>query len=143
MKESMNKKKSVFKFKNPVIRKLCFEINETLDSSIKEREQNINISMNITGYKTPSIAILSLTINGKKDGKIPKNALYYMNVEIMGVFESDEELEEDEIKGFMDINAQALLLSYVRPLVASTLVQAGLPPYHIPFVNFTSGQKNR
>lgn len=47
-----------------------------------------------------------------------------------------EHIPEADLEKLLKQNAPALLLGYLRPIVASTTMQAGLPPYHIPFMNF-------
>ena len=44
---------------------------------------------------------------------------------------------EEQQEKLLTQNAPALLLSYMRPLVASATAASPYPAYHLPFIDFT------
>lgn len=49
-----------------------------------------------------------------------------------------ESLDKALIDILLQQNAPALLLGYLRPIIADITMKSGLPPYQIPFMDFTS-----
>ena len=47
-----------------------------------------------------------------------------------------EDLDDDTVEKLLNSNAPALLLSYMRPIVANLTNASNLPVYNLPFVNF-------
>lgn len=54
---------------------------------------------------------------------------------MMGIFSSIEGKENMNLKQFAEINAPALMLPYIRELVTTTTVRAGLRPISFPPIN--------
>lgn len=126
--------KSDFKYSNPKLIKLDFEINDNYESKHNISTKNIAISLdsqiNKTGEKE---AIVELKIEiGKKSDSSP----LFMYMVIGAKFILDNDIEGTNFDNLLKINAPALLLSYARPIVASVTMQAGLSPLNIPFFNF-------
>ncbi|MCD4827981.1 MAG: protein-export chaperone SecB [Candidatus Cloacimonetes bacterium] len=53
----------------------------------------------------------------------------------VGLFKTEENKENLQLKEFLDKYAPAILLPYVRELLSSTFARAGLPPFVLPPVN--------
>ena len=47
-----------------------------------------------------------------------------------------EYIEEERVNAMLKNNAPALLLSYMRPIVASITNSSNFPAYNLPFMNF-------
>ncbi|EAC3108901.1 hypothetical protein JX009_000467 [Listeria monocytogenes] len=133
----MELKNSKFEFENPVLTEIDFKINKNF---IKE-----NIDTNTES------ASGSITVKHKDD--IPNEAFVYLNIIIgqqgdsfpfelkltMGSnFKWPEGIDENNIESLLTINAPALLLSYIRPIVSSITSSSAYPTYYIPFIDFAN-----
>ena len=52
-------------------------------------------------------------------------------------FTWDESVEIEKAKQLLNINAPAVLLSYIRPIVSSMTNSSKYPTLNIPFIDFT------
>lgn len=124
-------KTSPFQFKEPSLQSLSFELNPDFQNNdniaIYERF-NVKVSKN----KDNRSALVALTYEMNKEKNIP----FFVKAEIRSVFVWDTELENDTIDSLLEHNAPALLLGYLRPIVANLIANAGFPPYNIPFMDF-------
>lgn len=124
-------KKSQFQFQNPRIS--SFIINENKDFD-KDKFDGFSISTNldIQIIEDDKEAKVSLTIKiGDKIDQYP----FFMLVETCSLFKNDG---VDNFNDLLKVNAPALLLSNVRPIIALMTSQLGFKPFYIPFMNFTN-----
>ena len=132
--------RSAFKFSNPRINKSIFISNDEI-KGFDEKKYSMNIEANTEIKKKPNIpsAIVRLTMTINKDEKnIYENKLpFFIEVAAIAEFSWNEQLEERGIDSFLQMNAPALLLSYIRSQVAYITTQAGFPALNIPFMDFT------
>lgn len=129
--------KSKFQFSNPVLTHLEFELNENF---IKDDnfEMKINIS---SGYRTiqrdgstvRNSACVTVTVCvGSKDNQTP----FYIRADEEATFRWDEDkFSEKELDILLHENAVALLISYVRPIIANVTSSSPYPGYNLPFIN--------
>lgn len=47
-----------------------------------------------------------------------------------------EDLDEKTAESMLNLNAPALLLGYMRPIVANITNSSNFPAYNLPFINF-------
>lgn len=123
-------KKSKFQFQNPRIS--SFLINENKDFD-KDKFDGFSISTNldIQILEDDKEAKVSLVIKiGDKIDQYP----FFMLVETYSLFKNNG---EDNFNKLLKVNAPALLLSNVRPIIALMTSQLGFKPFYIPFMNFT------
>lgn len=120
--------------------KLHFVINDTyvkVDENI-----NINISINIEKRLINSNeAEVELSIEiGEKSEKAP----FYIIAKEGAMFKWDDESfsSEEEINKLLEINAPALLVSYLRPIISNITGASKYPSYNIPFINFNNRNSN-
>ncbi|MDY2995947.1 MAG: protein-export chaperone SecB [Faecalimonas sp.] len=123
-------KESLFQFTNPKI--LSFELvsNPNFDEESFEGfsiANNVEISEIEAGKK--ALVILSLQINNESD-EYP----FYISTKICAMFKHEGSKKFDSL---LKINAPALLLSYIRPIISMMTVQSGFEALNIPFINFT------
>lgn len=127
---------SQFQFSNPVLTNLRFIINNTYEK--KNENINVNINLNIEKKRiNNNEAEVELTIEiGEKTEKMPfhivatEGAMFKWADES---FSSDEEIDK-----LLNINAPALLLSYLRPIISTVTAASKYPAYNIPFINFNT-----
>jgi len=72
-----------------------------------------------------------------------KKDVFHLHCAIIGVFSYVQGKENLKLAEFAESNAAALLLPYVREIVSTTTVQAGLPPIRIPPINIRAILKDQ
>ena len=124
---------SSFQFKNPTITKLVFELNDGFD---REAGKEINIPHKLTHNVVKNedkIATVSLTIEvGERSSEFP----FYILATEESMFKWDENTKDE--KPLLKQNAPALLLSYLRPIVATVTAASPFGSYNLPFINFSN-----
>lgn len=133
-------KESSFHFSKPSLLSLIFNVNEDIST-----ENNSQVSMSNTfnvriaknqDNKNAYVA-LEITIDIDKDNS-SKDALspFSLYAKMGALYSWDDDLDETSIDSLLSINAPSLLLSYARPIIASTVGSSFIPPYNLPFINF-------
>ncbi|PZF87484.1 hypothetical protein C1903_12445 [Listeria ivanovii] len=80
-------------------------------------------------------AFVHLTITiGEKSDSFP----FELKVTMGSKFLWPEGLDEKTIDTLLTVNAPALLLAYIRPMVSSIIDSSEYPTYHIPCIDFAS-----
>lgn len=83
-----------------------------------------------------ALVVLCVTI-GEKTEEVP----FYVYAEESANFRwKREAYDEDAIGRLLKQNAPALLLSYLRPIIANITVASPYSAYDIPFMNFRENQ---
>ncbi len=130
---------SQFQFSNPVLSDLQFYINDVYGVGLEEI--NVNLGMNINKERlSDTEAIVELTIEIGEKGE---NAPFYITATEGAMFRWEEDAfdKEQDIEKFLDVNAPALLLSYLRPIISNITMASKYPAYNIPFINFNTARK--
>lgn len=126
-------KKSEFQFENPYLEELVFRANAEFDGKNKELEMNnvFNVQVNKSNSQNSAIVKLVLKTNINKEG-----APFCLQICVASEFKWSD-MDEISLNNMLNINAPALLLGYMRPIVASITNASCFPVYNLPFVNFT------
>lgn len=66
-----------------------------------------------------------------------KNSPFEIEAKITAEFYWDKDISPELVSLLLSRNAPALLLGYLRPIIADTTQKAGLPAYNLPFMDFT------
>lgn len=123
-------------FTNPVVTETEFVDNVNFKNESESIEMETKISRNFQYDKeNKSIVNVEMTVEiGEKTNKVP----FYIKVKMSANFkwESDE-VGENQRSSFEKVNAPALLIGYIRPVVSYLTSLSKYPAYHIPFINFT------
>ena len=127
-------KTSEFQFSNPTLSELQFYVNDSYSSDAQEI--SLDLGINVAQKRiceTEATVELTLEI-GEKSDTIP----FYLRAVEGATFkwESDAFAEAKDVEKFLNINAPALLLSYLRPIVSNVTMTSKYPGYNIPFINF-------
>ncbi|MBQ2802108.1 MAG: protein-export chaperone SecB [Lachnospiraceae bacterium] len=129
-------KKSDLQFSNPHLEQITFKTKE-ISKSI---EDDIPIEINIQVIREENIneAVVQFHIMiGELDMKKEESKYsVFLDATTSANFKWNDNLS-DNIENMLRINGGAVLLSYIRPIIASLTMQAGIQPLHLPFVNFT------
>ena len=91
-----------------------------------------NVKVSKIKGKNQAIVIFKLDVFDKKEFK---KYPFYINLEIEGLFSWDEDI--NDIDSYLNVNAPAVLMSYLRSIVSQLTVFAGYPPLILPLIDFT------
>lgn len=128
-------KKSSFQFTNPVLLRLDFQINEDFSS-----KDSISVPIQFqvqksTKDQTEKMATVKLSVTvGEKTNNMP----YYISATICANFKWEpDSYSEEAVDNLLSQNAPALLLSYIRPIIANITNSSPYPVNNLPFFDFT------
>lgn len=130
-------KYSDFQFIQPMLTKARFDMLP-IDGN-PDGEVSINVKKNILRLTGKKKAVISVTVllNQLDNDKNRKNIPFTAEVEMQCIFTWNDNLSEEDINKFLSQNATALLVSYIRPIIAVLTASSPLPTYNIPFLNIT------
>ncbi len=126
-------KQSRFQFSEPSLIALEFAENEgfVIDNNKKiSIEANVDVKNKKISDNEAAVSLI-VELGGKT-----VNAPFYLVAEVTAIFNWDNSFDDENIELLLNQNAPALLLSYVRPIVAMTTNSSHFPAYNIPFINF-------
>lgn len=130
---------SIFQFSNPSLLKLDFKINDDFDSGIGEEiKLRLKVETRVNREKDAEQAFVVLCVTvGEKTDKHP----FYVYAEEAAEFKWKKgAYDEEAVRRLLGQNAPALLLSYLRPIIANITRSSQYSAYDIPFINFRTEQ---
>lgn len=129
-------KPSSFQFSNPVLVNMTFEANHNFKKN-NEVEIPANVNVSVHENKNATEAIVELTIEiGRKDDSSP----YFLSATEGAKFKWDEGAKAKK-DSLLQQNAPALLLSYLRSIIASVTSASPFETFNIPFMDFTKKEE--
>lgn len=139
------KNKSDFRFNNPrliesiFLENLQYKNNLVKASSIPfQFEKTINKIVDLNDNKDCATTVF-LSVSTGDEIKFNEDIPYYIRVTMKADFMwNKNDINKEEANNFLNVNAPALLLSYIRPKIHELTVDADIPVQDIPFINFTS-----
>lgn len=131
---------SAFKFKDPVLTNLSFTLNKDFFKSRSEKEacneviMENGLTVNVTKEDDKNRAMVELIVK-----ILPKNGAGPFTIEatMYSYFEWDASISDQVADQLTKINAPALLLGYLRPIIANVTNTPITPCYNLPFMDFT------
>lgn len=126
--------KSKFQFKNPHIEKIIFEVNNNI---LDENNIPINVNVQTLMSDNDNIALvkLLLTVGALDEVSHDLENSIYFNGCIVSEFKWENDIPN--VENMLKVNGGAILLSYLRPILSSLTMQAGIKPLHLPLIDFT------
>lgn len=124
---------SNFQFTNPRIEKIDFRISDANNNS-NDMPISIDVKAKTKLEDKKAIVKLNLIVGEIDDDNKIITSLYFDGV-ITANFKWNEEVKDPD--RMLEVNGGTVLLSYIRPILATLTMQAGLQPLNLPFVNFT------
>ena len=123
---------SNFQFTSPVLTNLDFKINESFNED-NEIKISVRVETNVSKNTSKPEAIVRVNVLiGSSDVSMP----FYLKAEEMANFFWDEgEYTDVEVDKLLTQNAPALLIGYLRPIVASVTNSSPTKAYDIPFIS--------
>lgn len=129
--------RSKFQFSNPELEKIEFLVNDNFN---EEKYDGIAMQSNTeVQILENNEALVKLTLNiGDSTNSQPFNICIRMSAD----FSWDESVRIEKAKQLLNINAPAVLLSYIRPIVSNLTNNSKYPTLNIPFIDFTHSEHN-
>lgn len=124
-------KESEFKFVDPYLEKLVFFENKSFDAKKQEVKFENIFDIEINRKEDENIAKVVLQLQVGTDGEAPFKLWIRVASNFMW-----ENLSKKILDIMLNNNAPALLLGYMRPIVASITNSSKFPTYNLPFMNF-------
>lgn len=132
-------KNSPFKFQAPTLTRLSFVLNEeffesggTINPEISfENNFEVNVYRNEQNDKSKVELVCRIYPSDKT------KAPFTVEAAIVSIFSWDKGLNPNIVDNLLQRNAPALLLGYLRPIIATVTNTPRTPAYHIPFMDFT------
>lgn len=126
---------SSFQFTNPVLLKVDFQVNENFSSS-----DDLSLPIQLQVQKNRSdpagdTATVKLAVTiGDKSSQMP----YYLSAIMSANFKWEpEKYSQENLENLLQKNAPALLLSYIRPIIANITNASPYDVTNLPFFDFT------
>ncbi len=133
----MEVSKSHFQFKNPELEILEFEINELFKNDDFDSFDKFEASLDIARKEDWAKVSLCIVIGDKNE-----NYPFHMRIVMSDEFRWFE-CSKEQVEGYLNVNAPSLLLSYMRPIIASVTNSSRHSPLNLPFINFTETFEKR
>ena len=125
-------KPSQFRFLNPYLDEICFLSNPHFVKDEKSIAIDNSFQVKVDREKDKNKAHVQLTLETNAENE---NAPFKIVIKMSSDFEW-EDMDESMIDTMLHINAPALLLGYMRPIVATITNSSKYPVYNLPFINF-------
>ena len=117
-------------------------VNFALNDDFKNDEEiELSFSVTVNSFDSEEKKIVDVIVNTPEtdpQGNIP----FHFSVTGRGVFIFSEDVTENEDVQLKNINCPAIIFPYVREQVADLTRRSGLPPLHLPPVNFIKMHKD-
>ena len=130
---------SIFQFSNPVLLKLDFKVNDRFEyNDNREVQLQLMVETQVNRQEHENQAFVILDVRaGQKEESFP----FYIHAQEAARFMWESALyDEEKIDNLLKQNAPALLLSYLRPIIANVTGSSPYSAYHLPFMNFVENK---
>lgn len=133
---------SNFRFKGYMADNIFFVINDEYikdeDNLELQLEFNYDLDMDYENQKT-ILQLQCIVFDECKENNYP----FTLDVSLLGFFEFDKELNENEVYKMMELNGVAILFPYLRSIISNITSSAGIQPLVIPTMNISKLIKNK
>ena len=125
-------KPSQFRFINPYLDEISFLTNPSFVKGEKPVTMENSFEVQVDRDESENRAHVRLTLSINTEAE---TAPFAIVIKMSSDFEWDD-MEESTIDTMLHINAPALLLGYMRPIVATVTNSSKFPVYNLPYINF-------
>lgn len=130
-------KESKFQFTNPRLVSFTYQEKNNINN-VDKFDMPCNSNINVQKSITDNTALVSLMlIIG-----IPDETPFTIAAEIKANFKWDDSFSDDMVDKMLKNNAASLLLSYLRPLIATLTNNTHFGPINIPFMDFRNSSES-
>lgn len=137
-KESISK----LRFENYFVKGLKFDINSEFESTdYLELDIDFNQELELDYEQKKAIIVLECKLF---ENAIEKNYPFTLNVSLVGFFEFNSDLSEEQIINMLEVNGTAILFPYLRSIITTITSNIGIQPIILPTLNIVDmlRQKN-
>lgn len=125
-------KPSKFQFLYPYLKEVYFVINPDFNIDDEEIEMHNSFNVEIKKSENDNRANVELELKTNIDND---KAPFKLHITVASDFKW-EDLDDKTVDDMLSFNAPALLLGYMRPIVANITNSSKFPSYNLPFFNF-------
>lgn len=125
-------RQSPFQFINPYLIDLSYETNPNFQYENGDIEMQNTFNIQVNRSESENRANVQLTLDSNLNNP---EAPFKIHIVVASDFKW-EDMKEDTLENMLNFNAPALLLSYMRPIVANITNSSNFPAYNLPFINF-------
>ncbi len=120
--------------------RLIYSLFEGLNYMVPPNFEDLPINLEVTYDIKDSFINTHVNVQIGNEPKDDKDDNFYLEVEMVGIFEKVGELQlsDDE---FAKVNAASIIFPYIRQHIRGLSLDAGLTPIILPLVNFHSWYK--
>lgn len=131
---------SKLRFENYLAKELVFEINPSCTET-EELELNLkfNHEMQLDYQQNKAVIILECSLFEEAD---KNNYPFSLKLSLLGFFNFDTDLKEEEIIKLLEVNGTAILFPYLRSIITTVTSNIGVPPVIIPTMNIVEMLRN-
>lgn len=126
-------KPSDFQFKNPYLEELSFEENKDFDIKTSKVQIDNKFTVFTNKEKEENEALVSLLLEVNMGAEA---APFKLRIKMTAEFTWNKNIDSKLADSLLQQNAPALLLGYMRPIVAAVTNSSKYPVYNLPFMNF-------
>ena len=126
---------SGFRFTNPFLVKLTYDINPSFDVKKELAEFNFPVALNVarSNQQAHESDVILECILGDEEQSSP----FRLSITMQATFQWGNDYSDDMVEKLLSQNAPSLLLSYIRPHVVQITDASPFATGHIPFLDFT------
>lgn len=125
-------KPSKFQFLNPYLKEVHFVVNPDFNTDDGEIEMQNSFHVQVKRSENDNRANVELGLDmNLNNEKTP----FKLQIRVASDFKW-EDLDDKTVDAMLEQNAPALLLGYMRPIVANITNSSNFPAYNLPFINF-------
>lgn len=131
-------RKSAFQFSDPCLREVHFTVNEEYTAPDEKNVEvgiKIGVKVNKVDGKNEATVELSIEVGDME------TAPFHICVTEGANFRWENMEDEKRLDRFLEENAPALLLGYIRPVIANLTASSRYKAYNLPFIDFTEEKK--
>ena len=126
---------SGFRFTNPFLVKLTYDINPSFAVKKELAEFNFPVALNVarSNQQAHESDVILECILGDEEQSSP----FRLSITMQATFQWGNDYSDDMVEKLLSQNAPSLLLSYIRPHVVQITDASPFATVHIPFLDFT------
>ena len=125
-------KSSKCQFINPYLKEIYFVVNPDFNPDDKDLEMKNSFNVQIKRSENDNRANVELELKTNIDNE---EAPFKLKIKMASDFKWSD-LDDETVDAMLKFNAPALLLGYMRPIVANITNSSNFPAYNLPFINF-------
>lgn len=131
---------SKLRFENYIVKKIKFDLNESFSGNSElELAFKFNHELQLDYEEKRAVVVLDCILF---ENSIKNDYPFGLEVSLLGFFEFDTNLEENQIINLLEVNGTAILFPYLRSLITTITSNVGIRPIIIPTMNIVEMIRN-